>query len=104
MLGHLVLAGALREDRAGPGWVRWGGWVGVGGVGRGGILNISLFGVISPVLRPNGVFFGLFWPFFGVFGPPPGNRGFCHFWQKSTILDQNFDSCHKNFRKVLLIK
>ena len=53
----------------GSGGVRWGG--GGGGVGEGGgggggsgrgggILNISLFGGISPVLRPNGVFFGLF--------------------------------------------
>ena len=39
MLGHLVLAGALREDRAGPGWGQMGGWVGVGGVGRGGDLK-----------------------------------------------------------------
>ena len=68
MLGHLVLAGALREDRAGPGrGSDGGGWVGVGGVGRGGILNISLFGGIEPAMRPNGVFFGHFWPFFGVF-------------------------------------
>ena len=44
-----------------------GGWGGWGGSGRGGILNISLFGGISPVLRPNGVFFGLFWAFFGPF-------------------------------------
>ena len=71
MLGHLVLAGALREDRAGPGWGQMGGgsgWGGTrGGVGRGGILNISLFGGIEPAMRPNGVFFGHFWPFFGVF-------------------------------------
>ena len=37
-----------------------GGGVAGGGPGGGGILNISLFGGISPVLRPNGVFFGLF--------------------------------------------
>ena len=51
---------------------RWGGWVGVGGpgggAGGGGILNISLFGGIRPAMRPNGVFFGLFLPIFGVFG------------------------------------
>ena len=66
-------AGALRDERAGPGW----GQVGRGGEGGGpgggsreggGILNISLFGVISPGMRPNGVFFGLFWAFFD---PPP---------------------------------
>ncbi len=66
------MAGALREDRAGPGGegVRWGGWVGGGGGsgGGGGILNISLFGGIRPAMRPNGVFFGLFLPSFGVFG------------------------------------
>ena len=38
----------------------WEGGVAGGGPGGGGILNISLFGGISPVLRPNGVFFGLF--------------------------------------------
>ena len=76
-MGHPRLsAGALRDERAGPGW----GQVGEGG-GRGGILNISLFGVISPGMRPNGVFFGLFWPFFGVFGPPPRKPGFLPFWQ-----------------------
>jgi hypothetical protein len=33
----------------------------IDGPGRGGgILNISLFGVISPGMRPNGVFFRLF--------------------------------------------
>ena len=36
MLGHLVLAGALRENRAGPGWGQMGGWVGVGGGPGGG--------------------------------------------------------------------
>ena len=69
MLGHLVLAGALREDRAGPGWGQMGGvGRGGGGSGGGGILNISLFGGIRPAMRPNGVFFGLFLPIFGVFG------------------------------------
>ena len=59
--------------------VRWGGaGGGGGGPGRGGILNISLFGVISPVLRPNGVFFGLFWAFFD---PPPETGVFATFWQ-----------------------
>ena len=71
-LGVLITAGALRDERAGPGWGS-GGEGGEGGVpggvpGGGGILNISLFGVISPGMRPNGVFFGLFWAFFD---PPP---------------------------------
>ena len=62
------MAGALREDRAGPGrGSDGGGGSGWGGSG-GGILNISLFGGIRPAMRPNGVFFGLFLPIFGVFG------------------------------------
>ena len=60
--------------------VRWGGGGGGGpggGVpGGGGILNISLFGVISPGMRPNGVFFGLFWAFFD---PPPETGVFATF-------------------------
>ena len=39
MLGHLVLAGALREDRAGPGWGQMGGVGRGGGVRRGGDLK-----------------------------------------------------------------
>ena len=48
-----------------------GGGSGWGGSGGGGILNISLFGGIEPAMRPNGVFFGHFWPFFGVFWQTP---------------------------------
>ena len=90
----------------GRGGVRWGGGGGGGGPGGGvpgggGILNISLFGVISPGMRPNGVFFGLFWPFFGVFGPPPRKPGFWPLLAKVRILDQNFVGCHQKFDKLL---
>ncbi len=55
MLGTPLWGGAGPWGQVGEG----GGRGGVGG-GGGGILNISLFGVISPGMRPNGVFFGLF--------------------------------------------
>ena len=89
-MGVLITAGALRDERAGPG----GGQVGEGGEGggpgggpgRGGILNISLFGVISPGMRPNGVFFGLFWAFFD----PPRKPGFLPLLTKVGILSTEF--------------
>ena len=74
-----------------------------GGVGRGGggpgggegILNISLFGGIEPAMRPNGVFFGHFWPFFGVF------------WQTRVFgilpIFRIGDSTKSNFRFRILI-
>ena len=94
-------AGALRDERAGPGWVRWGGGGSGGGVGGGGgILNISLFGVISPGMRPNGVFFGLFWAFFD---PPPETGVFATFGKSQNSGDRisksltNFIKFYKNF-------
>ena len=71
--------GMLPGGRGGGGGQKRGLFGGVFWGGSGFLIN-TFIGANAQVVRANGVFFGSFLGFFGLFGDPPKTPFFGHFW------------------------